>query len=36
MKWSSLTIIGIEEREDSQGKGPENSFSKTIEENNPN
>jgi hypothetical protein len=36
MKRSNLRIIGIEEDEDSQIKGPENIFNKIIEENFPN
>jgi hypothetical protein len=36
MKRSNLRIIGTEEGEDSQLKGPENIFNKTIEENFPN
>ena len=33
MKRPNLRIIGIEENEDSQLKGPENVFNKIIEEN---
>jgi hypothetical protein len=33
MKRSNLRIIGIEESEDSQFKGPVNTFNKTIEDN---
>ncbi|MBX8814514.1 hypothetical protein HBA91_17990 [Ochrobactrum sp. MR34] len=33
---STVRIIGIEEREDSQLKGPRNIFNKIIEENFPN
>jgi hypothetical protein len=36
MKRSNLRIIGIEKGKDSQYKGPENIFNKTIEENFPN
>ena len=36
MKRPNLRIIGIEESEDSQLKGPENVFNKIIEENFPN
>jgi hypothetical protein len=36
MRRSNLRIIGIEESEDSQLKGPINIFNKTIEENVPN
>ena len=36
MKRPNLKIIGIEEGEESQLKGPENIFNKTIEENFPN
>jgi hypothetical protein len=36
MKRPTLKIIGIEENEDSQLKGPENVFTKIIEENFPN
>ena len=36
MKRSNLKIIGIEESEDSQLKGPINIFNKIIEENFPN
>ena len=36
MKRSNLSIVGIEEGEDSQLKGPENIFNKIIEENFPN
>ena len=36
MKRSNLRIIGIEEGEESQLKGPENIFNKIIEENFPN
>ena len=36
MKRPNLRIIGIEENEDSQLKGPENIFNKIIEENFPN
>ena len=36
MKRPNLRIIGIEEGEESQLKGPENIFNKTIEENFPN
>ena len=36
MKRSNQGIIGIEEDEDSQLKGPENIFKKIIEENFPN
>ena len=36
MKRPSLRIIGIEEGEESQLKGPENIFNKIIEENFPN
>jgi hypothetical protein len=36
MKRPNLRIIGIEESEDSQLKGPENVFNKIIEENLPN
>ena len=36
MKRPNLRIIGIEENEDSQLKGPENVFNKIIEENFPN
>jgi hypothetical protein len=36
MKRSNLRIIGIEESEDSQLKGPANIFNKIIEENFPN
>jgi hypothetical protein len=36
MKWGNLRIIGIEENEYSQLKGPENVFNKIIEENIPN
>ena len=36
MKRSNLKIIGIEEGEESQLKGPENIFNKIIEENFPN
>jgi len=36
MKRSNLRIIGIEESEDSQLKGPVNIFNKIIEENFPN
>jgi len=36
MKISNLRIIGIEESEDSQLKGPVNNFNKIIEENFPN
>jgi hypothetical protein len=36
MKRPNLRIIGIEENEDSQFKGPENIFNKIIEENFPN
>ena len=36
MKRPNLRIIGIEENEDSQLKGPENMFNKIIEENIPN
>ena len=36
MKRPSLKIIGIEEGEESQLKGPENIFNKIIEENFPN
>ena len=36
MKRSNLRIIGIEESEDSQFKGPENIFNKITEENFPN
>jgi hypothetical protein len=36
MKRSNLRRIGIEEREDSQLKGPVNIFNKIIEENFPN
>ena len=35
MKRSNLRIIGIEEGNDSQIKGPENTFNKIIEENLP-
>jgi hypothetical protein len=36
MKRSNLRIIGIEESEDSQFKGPANIFNKIVEENFPN
>lgn len=36
MKRPNLKIIGIEEGEESQLKGPENIFNKIIEENFPN
>ena len=36
MRRSNLRIIGIEEREDSQLKGPVNIFNRIIEENFPN
>jgi hypothetical protein len=36
MKRSNLRMIGIEEDEDLQFKGPENIFNKVIEENSPN
>jgi hypothetical protein len=36
MRRSNLRIIGIEESEDSQLKGPVNIFNKIIEENFPN
>jgi len=36
MKKPNLRIIGMEEGEDSQIKGPENIFNKMIEENFPN
>jgi archaeosine-15-forming tRNA-guanine transglycosylase len=36
MKRPKLRVIGLEESEDSQFKGPENIFNKTIEENFPN
>ena len=36
MKRPNLRIIGIEENEESQFKGPENVFNKIIEENFPN
>ena len=36
MKKPNLRIIGIEESEDSQLKGPVNMFNKIIEENFPN
>jgi len=36
MRRSNLRIIGIEESEDSQIKGPVNIFNKIIEENFPN
>jgi hypothetical protein len=36
MKRPTLKIIGIEDSEDSQFKGPENIFNKIIEENFPN
>ena len=36
MKRSNLRLIGIEESEDSQRKGPVNIFNKIIEENFPN
>ena len=36
MKRPNLRIIGIEEGEESQLKGPENIFNKIIEENFPN
>jgi len=36
MRRSNLRIIGIEESEDSQLKGPVNTFNKIIEENFPN
>jgi len=36
MRRSNLRIIGIEESEDSQLKGPGNIFNKIIEENFPN
>jgi hypothetical protein len=36
MRRPNLSIIGIEESEDSQLEGPENIFNKTIEENFPN
>jgi hypothetical protein len=36
MRRSNLRIIGIEESEDSQLKGPVNIFNKIIEENSPN
>ena len=36
MKRSNLKIIGIEEGEESELKGPENIFNKIIEENFPN
>ena len=36
MKRTKLRIIGMEESEDSQLKGPENIFKKIIEENFPN
>ena len=36
MKRSNLKIIGIEEGEESQLKGPESIFNKIIEENFPN
>ena len=36
MKRLNLRIIGIEENEDSQVKGPANIFNKIIEENFPN
>jgi hypothetical protein len=36
MRRPNLRIIGIEESEDSQLKGPENIFNKIIEENLPN
>jgi len=36
MSRSNLRIIGIEDREDSQLKGPVNIFNKIIEENFPN
>jgi hypothetical protein len=36
MKRSSLRMVGTEESEDSQFKGPENIFNKIIEENFPN
>ena len=36
MKRPNLRIIGIEEEEKSQFKGPENVFNKIIEENFPN
>ena len=36
MKIPNLRIIGIEENKDSQIKGPENVFSKIMEENFPN
>ena len=36
MKRSNLRIIGIEEWEETQVKGPENIFNKIIEENFPN
>jgi hypothetical protein len=36
MRRQNLRIIGIEERDDSQVKGPVNIFNKIIEENFPN
>ena len=36
MKRPNLSIIGVEETEDLQLKGPENIFNKIIEENFPN
>jgi hypothetical protein len=36
MRRPNLSIIGIEESEDSQNKGPINSFNNIIEENLPN
>jgi hypothetical protein len=36
MRRPNLRIIGIEESEDSQLKGPVNIFNKIIEENSPN